>query len=93
MHRGPAPVKFADDVIRLNNDGDVEKVMEAKTSATFTTAGDYVLRAQVNDKSGDGGGGEQCCWTNALVKVTVSQTNRNDDGRSASVPHRPSTLP
>ena len=45
--------------------------MEAKTTATFQPAGDYVLRAQVNDKSGDGGGGEQCCWTNALVKVTV----------------------
>ena len=33
--------------------------------------GEYVLRAQVNDDSGDGGGGEQCCWTNALVKVNV----------------------
>ncbi len=41
------------------------------TTATFSAAGDYVLRAQVNDKSGDGGGGEQCCWTDALVKVTV----------------------
>ena len=29
------------------------------------------LRAQVNDSSGDGGRGEQCCWTNAHVKVIV----------------------
>jgi hypothetical protein len=71
VHRGSAPVKFADPVIRLNTGGDPNKVMEAKTTATFQTAGEYVLRAQVNDKSGDGGGGEQCCWTNALVKVTV----------------------
>jgi hypothetical protein len=71
VHRGAAPVKFADEAIRLNYDGDFEKFLQAKTTATFSAAGDYVLRAQVNDKSGDGGGGEQCCWTNALVKVSV----------------------
>jgi hypothetical protein len=26
---------------------------------------------QANDISGEGGGGFQCCWTNAHVKVTV----------------------
>lgn len=71
VHRGASPVKFADEAIRLNLNGDFDKFMEAKTTATFSTAGEYVLRAQVNDKSGDGGGGEQCCWTNALVKVSV----------------------
>jgi hypothetical protein len=71
VHRGSAPVKFADDVIRLFNGGDTDKVMEATTTATFSQPGDYMLRAQVNDDSGDGGAGEQCCWTNALVKVTV----------------------
>jgi hypothetical protein len=37
-----------------------------------------MLRAQANDISGDGGGGFQCCWTNAHVKVTVkgSETAR-----------------
>jgi hypothetical protein len=29
------------------------------------------LRLVGNDASGDGGGGFQCCWTNAVVKVTV----------------------
>jgi hypothetical protein len=71
LHRGASPVKFADDVIKLFNKGDDDAVMEATTTATFSAAGDYMLRAQVNDNSGDGGGGEQCCWTNALVKVTV----------------------
>jgi hypothetical protein len=71
IHRGASPVKFADPVIKLTTNGDFEKYVEAKTTATFTTPGDYVLRAQVNDKSGDGGGGEQCCWTDALVKVSV----------------------
>jgi len=71
VHRGSAPVKFADEKINLFNGGDTDKVMEATTTATFSAPGDYVLRAQANDDSGDGGGGEQCCWTNALVKVTV----------------------
>jgi hypothetical protein len=71
VHRGAAPVKFADAAIRLMNGGDFDKYVEAKTTATFSAPGEYVLRAQVNDKSGDGGGGEQCCWTNAMVKVTV----------------------
>ena len=44
--------------------------MEAKTTRR-SRAGAYVLRAQANDKTGDGGGGELCCWTNALVKVNV----------------------
>jgi hypothetical protein len=34
--------------------------------------GEYILRAQANDATGDGGGGFQCCWTNVHVKVTVS---------------------
>lgn len=71
VHRGAQPVKFADETIKLFNGGDIDKVMEATTTATFSAAGEYWLRAQVNDNSGDGGGGEQCCWTNALVKVIV----------------------
>jgi hypothetical protein len=41
------------------------------TTATFSRAGEYMLRVQGNDSSGEGGGGFQCCWTNAYVKVTV----------------------
>ena len=40
-------------------------------TATFSAAGDYMLRVQANDESGEGGGGFQCCWTNTYVKVTV----------------------
>lgn len=40
-------------------------------TATFSAAGDYVLRLQANDSTGEGGGGFQCCWTNAHVRVTV----------------------
>jgi hypothetical protein len=43
----------------------------ATTSAIFGVPGDYILRVQANDQSGDGGGGFQCCWTNAHVAVAV----------------------
>jgi hypothetical protein len=45
---------------------------KASTTATFTAAGEYILRAQVNDSTGEGGRGFQCCWTNAHIKVTVT---------------------
>jgi hypothetical protein len=44
---------------------------KAATSATFTEPGDYLLEVTANDLSGVGGGGFQCCWTTAQVKVTV----------------------
>ena len=44
---------------------------KATTMATFSVPGEYVLRLQANDQSGDGGGGFQCCWTNVHVGVSV----------------------
>jgi hypothetical protein len=41
------------------------------TNVKFSAPGEYVLRAQANDSTGDGGGGFQCCWTNVHVKVNV----------------------
>jgi len=41
------------------------------TTATFSAPGEYILRVGGNDWSGEGGGGFQCCWTSAYVKVTV----------------------
>ena len=70
-HRGPARVSFAQSRIPLVTKGDANLVLEASTTATFSAPGEYVIRAQVNDTSGDGGGGEQCCWTTAHVRVIV----------------------
>ncbi|HJT86861.1 MAG TPA: hypothetical protein VJ732_03370 [Bryobacteraceae bacterium] len=74
-YRGPGDVSFA------NPKPPVEKLEhpltpapfsgKATTTATFDKAGSYVLHVQANDYSGEGGGGFQCCWTNAEVKVTV----------------------
>ena len=70
-HRGPARVTFTDNRISLVTKGDPSLLLEASTTATFNAPGEYVVRAQVNDTSGDGGGGEQCCWTTAHVRVIV----------------------
>jgi hypothetical protein len=70
-HRGPGEVTFASQRIPLFNKGDSKLLLEAKTTATFSAPGEYVVRAQVNDVSGDGGKGEQCCWTTAHVTVVV----------------------
>ena len=45
---------------------------KATTTARFSEPGEYVLHVIANDYSGDGGGGEVCCWTTALVKVSVT---------------------
>ena len=65
-YRGPGDVAFDKPQPVVD-----EKTGSATTNATFTTAGEYTLRVQVNDATGDGGGGFQCCWTNAYVRVEV----------------------
>jgi hypothetical protein len=70
-YRGPGEVKVATESIALENGGDPKKFVEAKTTATFSAPGTYWLRAQVNDSSGNGGGGDQCCWTSAHIVVNV----------------------
>jgi hypothetical protein len=70
-YRGPGDVKIAEESLALENGGDAKKFVEAKTTATFSAPGTYWLRAQVNDSSGNGGGGDQCCWTSAHIVVNV----------------------
>ena len=44
----------------------------ATTTARFSEPGEYVLHVTAMDYSGEGGGGEVCCWTTAMVKVLVA---------------------
>jgi hypothetical protein len=64
--RGPGAVTFAPARTSVAKQGE-----SANTTATFSAPGDYTVRVQANDESGEGGGGFQCCWTNAHVKVIV----------------------
>lgn len=65
--RGPGAVTF-------ENPRPSVDAKDGKTAATakFSAPGEYILRAQANDATGEGGGGFQCCWTNAHVKVIVT---------------------
>ena len=64
--RGPGNVTFDRARISVQKQGDM-----ATATATFSAAGDYTLRVQANDESGEGGGGFQCCWTNTYIRVAV----------------------
>jgi hypothetical protein len=68
LNRGADAVKFDPPEPKIDEkDGG-----KATTTAAFSQPGEYGIRAQANDITGDGGGGNQCCWTNAFVKVTVT---------------------
>ena len=46
---------------------------EAAATAVFSAPGEYLLRARVDNwDANDSTGGDQCCWTNAYVRVTVT---------------------
>ncbi|MCA1584493.1 MAG: hypothetical protein LC791_06870 [Acidobacteria bacterium] len=65
-YRGPGAVTFSEARPKIDKaDG------KATTTAIFDTPGEYILRVQANDSTGEGGGGFQCCWTNTYVKVNV----------------------
>jgi hypothetical protein len=72
-YRGPGKVTFekAKPAVERQAGGSAPFTGKATTTATFSEAGDYVLHVIANDYSGDGGGGFGCCWTTALLKVSV----------------------
>ena len=65
--RGPGDVKFDNVKPAI----DTEHGGKVTTNATFSAAGEYVLRLESNDSTGTGGGGFQCCWSTAHVAVSV----------------------
>ena len=75
-YRGPGAVKFDKANPKAEASGPVNESVgftgTATTNVTFSEPGEYVLHVTVNDYSGDGGGGFQCCWTTGLVKVSVT---------------------
>lgn len=75
-YRGPGTVTFDKDKPAVEKsaaaaEGTSTFSGKATASAKFSEPGEYVLHVTANDYSGDGGGGEVCCWTTAMVKVTV----------------------
>jgi len=77
LFRGPGPVEFSATKPAIEKvDGKMPPKTtfagKATTTATFSAPGEYTLQITANDASGDGGGGFQCCWTVAQVKVSVA---------------------
>ena len=76
MYRGPAGVMFDKDRPAMETLAggalNVPYHGKATTTVTFSEPGEYVLHVNAMDYSGEGGSGEVCCWTTAMVKVTVT---------------------
>ena len=67
-HSGPGPVVFSPPKAPI-----AELEGTAMTSATFKQPGEYVLRVRADNFGRlDTSPGNQCCWTNGYVKVTVT---------------------
>jgi hypothetical protein len=75
-YRGPGNVTFekVKPAVKVLAGGPVgvEFSGESSTTVTFSAPGDYVLHLNVDDFSGRGSGETGCCWTTAMVKVTVT---------------------
>jgi hypothetical protein len=65
-HRGPGTITVERARTPIGKPGEMVTI-----PATFSAPGEYLVRVQANDESGEGGGGFQCCWTNSYVKVIV----------------------
>jgi hypothetical protein len=76
-YRGPGQVTFDKTNPPFDKDTAGEDAAfsgKATTTARFSEPGEYMLHVTANDYSGNGGGGEVCCWTTAIVKVSVTGT-------------------
>ena len=75
-YRGPGTVKVGEGLkLNTTKGGKAMEPYAGKGSTTiaFGEPGDYMLHVQLNDFSGQGGGGSGCCWTTAIVKVQVAK--------------------
>ena len=66
--RAPGDVTLSEAVQEFHASSDQNPV----TTATFSEPGEYLLRVEALDETGEGGSGFQCCWTSVHVRVTVS---------------------
>jgi hypothetical protein len=68
-HRGPSAVVFGESEL----EADSGLGGWAETTAEFTLPGEYLLRVRADNFNPlDSSLGDQCCWTNGYLRVTVS---------------------
>ena len=75
-YRGPGAVTFdkVPPAMEILTGGPINTAFRGKATVTarFSEPGSYVLHVTANDFSGEGGSGELCCWSTALVKIRVT---------------------
>lgn len=75
-YRGPGVVTFEQAATSMDTlaGGGINVPFRGKETASvrFSEPGEYALHVTAIDYSGEGGGGEVCCWTTAIVKVSVT---------------------
>jgi hypothetical protein len=75
-YRGPGAVTIAEAKPKMTTlkggKPDQPYSGQASTTVKFATPGEYMLHVTANDFSGNGGGGSVCCWTTAIMKVSVA---------------------
>jgi hypothetical protein len=83
-YRGPGPVTIANPApaIAVTAGGRPFEPFagRAATTVSFSEPGEYMIHVAANDYSGPGGGGSGCCWTTALMKVTVGTAGKTLTG-------------
>ena len=73
-YRGPGDVTFGKgNPVFEKIDGPAVFNGKTTVNAKFSAPGEYILHVTAEDYSGNGGGGEVCCWTTSMVKVVVTQ--------------------
>ncbi len=70
-HQGPGDVTFSRSEFQIEEPEN--DVVDITTTATFSVPGVYVLRAQAVDWNRGSSLGNQCCWTNGFLEVTVRE--------------------
>lgn len=81
-YRGPGKVTVAELKFETLKGGKPAQPYSGKatTMVNFTEPGEYMLHVNINDYSGNGGGGSGCCWTTAIIKVTVKGSGNTAGG-------------
>jgi hypothetical protein len=68
--QAPGPVTVGQS-IRLPREGQYADM--GRFQASFSQPGDYVIRIRIDNFGGDSAPGNQCCWTNGYVRVSVTE--------------------
>ncbi len=66
----PGPVRIGQSV-RIPREG--ENAGLGRFRASFSMPGEYMIRVRIDNFGGDSAPGNQCCWSNGYVRVSVTE--------------------